>query len=693
MEPYKYEPLPSPTSIRRLKFNPDESGDQPLTCHFVIVDTKDPPSYIALSYVWGVPSKTVPITINGKAINVTQRLNGALQIFRTTPALLWADALCINQQDIPEKMQQVNLMSAIYRKAANVTVWLGPDEHEDASDLFEDIKCLVEGCGMIVTVGGQFKFFDENTGDLHWKLENGQDCVEIFKLPYFTRTWTLQEVGLASDAAVLWGNLATEWNGIGLTAMFLRRHCRALLDRLDLMREMEQVYHIYTAFSPLTPMATFLHLINNVRRFSATDPRDKVFALLSHPTAHTISMTDISFNWHAIKNALPIAVQLLPSLSDQFLVKKLAEKSAKSYSPPSELPPPLIQADYHKTVDQVYLDLALDHINRTMSLEILTAVQHDPESPDGMFTPSWVPRWDYFIDAPPLGWYTSAHFAAANKDAILTPPPSLRNALTVRGSLITRITQHTGLLKPSSFDLPLPSPAGDEPSFGPSSPHVQSFWDNNPIATTWLLHLRDRDPESYLVLPHMSFQNDNGPYAIFDTRATNVHKAYMKTWVAGKNWDDVDGFNLETDSEAYWERLFWGTEVSPEVFFSRRAVGEAEARQKESKDKMRWQRYRDSAALVCNQRKFFITKKGFFGLGPGALRPNDFVAVFLGADVPFVVREVLDEDEASMEERRTLNLPIPMYRKFRLVGECFVQGLMQGQATRAHEFRRHITLI
>ncbi|KAL5381414.1 hypothetical protein DPSP01_007128 [Paraphaeosphaeria sporulosa] len=177
MEPYKYEPLPSPTSIRRLKFNPDESGDQPLTCHIVIVDTKDPPSYIALSYVWGVPSKTVPITINGKAINVTQSLNGALQIFRTTPALLWADALCINQQDIPEKIQQVNLMSAIYRKAANVTVWLGPDEHEDARDLFEDIKCLVEGCGMIVTVGGQFKFFDENTGDLHWKLENGQDCV------------------------------------------------------------------------------------------------------------------------------------------------------------------------------------------------------------------------------------------------------------------------------------------------------------------------------------------------------------------------------------------------------------------------------------------------------------------------------------------------------------------------------------
>lgn len=66
---------------------------------------------------------------------------------------------------------------------------------------------------------------------------------------------------------------------------------------------------------------------------------------------------------------------------------------------------------------------------------------------------------------------------------------------------------------------------------------------------------------------------------------------------------------------------------------------------------MRRQRYRDSAAQVCKRRKLFFMKKGIFGLGPGALREGDFVAILLGADVPFVIREVVDADEGSLEER------------------------------------------
>lgn len=127
--------------------------------------------------MWGEASNTVPISIDGKVVHVTQNLKGALQFFSITPALLWADALCINQQDIPEKNQQVNMMATIYRKAANVTVWLGPDEHNDAPAVFEDIKALIEGCGRILDAGGQFGHFDEETGCLYWQVEKGQNYV------------------------------------------------------------------------------------------------------------------------------------------------------------------------------------------------------------------------------------------------------------------------------------------------------------------------------------------------------------------------------------------------------------------------------------------------------------------------------------------------------------------------------------
>jgi len=78
-----------------------------------------------------------------------------------------------------------------------------------------------------------------------------------------------------------------------------------------------------------------------------------------------------------------------------------------------------------------------------------------------------------------------------------------------------------------------------------------------------------------------------------------------------------------------------GTEGTPETSASRSMTYQSdrtESTRKGLEDKMRWQRYRDSAAQVCHRRKFFFTKMGFFGLGPGALREGDFVAILLGAD-------------------------------------------------------------
>jgi hypothetical protein len=168
-----------------------------------------------------------------------------------------------------------------------------------------------------------------------------------------------------------------------------------------------------------------------------------------------------------------------------------------------------------------------------------------------------------------------------------------------------------------------------------------------------------------------------------------VYDTYIRTWVAGKSMGEVDGFDLQDDSSAYWERLFWGTEGDPKnVAFTLEAV----FKMKEDAE-VRWKRYRDSAARVCNKRKFFHTKKGFVGLGPGALRTGDFVAVLLGSDVPFVIREVWKEGDESIEMRREANRPIPMDMKFQLVGECYVHGLMQGQAVKGIEIERNITLI
>ncbi len=43
--------------------------------------------------------------------------------------MLWADAVCMNQNDIPENNTQVLLMAKVYSMAAKVLVWLGRPVH------------------------------------------------------------------------------------------------------------------------------------------------------------------------------------------------------------------------------------------------------------------------------------------------------------------------------------------------------------------------------------------------------------------------------------------------------------------------------------------------------------------------------------------------------------------------------------
>ena len=109
-----------PISLEPLSLSSGEAQSQ------LEVDTVNPGwgSYEALSYMWGPVSPCHSISINGVIHSVRDNLFKALQILRLEkdPRRIWTDALCINQENIPERNMQVPIMNRIYRQTETVLV-------------------------------------------------------------------------------------------------------------------------------------------------------------------------------------------------------------------------------------------------------------------------------------------------------------------------------------------------------------------------------------------------------------------------------------------------------------------------------------------------------------------------------------------------------------------------------------------
>ncbi|KAG4432560.1 hypothetical protein IFR05_011948 [Cadophora sp. M221] len=137
-KPYAYTALQSDDNIRVLHVQPGE-GNEPLFCSVHEVDLSVNPEYEALSYVWGTPDFQHQLNVHpNHHFTITSSLNSALRDLRHAnidagQRILWVDACCIDQSNLPERNQQVQMMGRIYRQASRVVSYIGPEA--DDSDL------------------------------------------------------------------------------------------------------------------------------------------------------------------------------------------------------------------------------------------------------------------------------------------------------------------------------------------------------------------------------------------------------------------------------------------------------------------------------------------------------------------------------------------------------------------------------
>jgi len=298
-EKYTYEPLRlsrsiEDTKVRLIELLP-ETKCKMIACNMHCFSLSDCPQYVAISYTWGSPLVIKEMRINNKQFYVRENLWWCLYNMRTSQRwrFLWIDALCINQDDIPERNRQVPRISLIYTAAMTVVVWLG--SATDESNLAIDY-IVQKGCKPLQAKGDGFRQI--------WSKQHGRAVLDLCERPYWTRVWIIQEVMMAQYIIFLCGDKSFEWRDINYIFKNLKR----------IANHIHVEHHRYVAAVLASPGGSIIeqkrqwnalplegqtftlkHLLKQYRNQRSTEIRDKVYALLGltnlndpNPTKHQI---------------------------------------------------------------------------------------------------------------------------------------------------------------------------------------------------------------------------------------------------------------------------------------------------------------------------------------------------------------------------------------------------------------------
>ncbi|KAI2624156.1 heterokaryon incompatibility protein-domain-containing protein [Hypoxylon sp. NC1633] len=254
---YCYMPLKETKGedIRVLIIEPGLE-DQPIHCKLVpsalghARATSETPAYrfTALSYFWGEGEPIHEITLtsyetpekkletlsheenaaffmwkkkqwsSSGTVYVRSNLFVALKRFRRKRKArkMWIDALCIDQDDATERSAQVKKMHELYLHAKKVCVWLGDGTGVDApdpQDCFRFLQKMLDLKELEIIFGKDESYLGYNAYNI----------VRLMRNKWFSRRWVLQELALARKAEVVYGVPRMPWSNFAdAIAIFIK---------------------------------------------------------------------------------------------------------------------------------------------------------------------------------------------------------------------------------------------------------------------------------------------------------------------------------------------------------------------------------------------------------------------------------------------------------------------------------------
>ena len=312
--------------------------------------------YFALSYTWGNLENKGSIKLGEHELCITSNLEAALRQMRKIQpqwggkeSYWWIDAICINQEDLAERNQQVSMMRRIYKNSSGVHIWLGVGGEDSAIGM-----SMIERLSQVPKLGpGEPDIQYPNEPDeqklLHWKA-----VAALFQRQWWERIWVRQETALGKWPKIHCGGSVVSLH----SAIMIVKRLKKTVDWLgfDPLQEME-------------PRASDTTTTKNTFRVPPYLQAGLLFEVINFGSKNYHNLADLMFWTRSCK-----ATDLRDKV---FSIIGLADPEIHGIKP-----------DYRLSLDELMKCTARSIIKDRKSLDLLRWCQN-PERRNGI--PSWVP--------------------------------------------------------------------------------------------------------------------------------------------------------------------------------------------------------------------------------------------------------------------------------------------------------------
>lgn len=659
-----------------------------ITCNLVKTSLNFRPAYRTLSYTWGDATHKQTILLNGYSFQVTRNLAQALRRIRDIGGhqwYWWIDAVCIDQSNVGERNQQVAIMRDIYSLCTEVlvylgelpsgnpfdvapgeipredtkrVVWYGDARDNDALDSFwdyfiigEDSEFQVKSIDQFDHTFHAFALIRLLAADRH--LQELPPCVSwkrAFKNPYcmavadalrgigdspwWIRTWTVQEYVLSPKATVLYGPV------IAPMSMFYSALERFGIHSHTCCLHVKIAMNVGQRIVRIVP--DDMDAMESLRQFFVQGVRNEGIK-----------------HWHLFRLCAKFGARASSEDVDKIfsllgLVTDWAEREP-------------IMPDYRLSAASLYRRVTLDTILPDSTLDALIGDLEKRNHPE---LPSWVIDWsnrnieDVDCHRKQL---INQYSATAGREATIQVYQF--DILAVTGFQVDWVSAVVDPLKYRFKSRPPDTIASDQKALTqfylmagmdqkPDRPYPggdtyrNAYWRTlcgDCIGPTKL--------EGQNIIPTYRRAQPSDMTFFADWATCTCHSPFM------------DGPNgLTTERSATFKDI----------------PGFEELRDFAKDDRGKRSFQKSMSASVKN-RRLFISQGGLLGIGHARNQPGDEIFLLIGGRTPFVLRPTGRMTQKSLESSpQALQPNRPLYG---LIGDCYVHGIMDGEAMQAPHIR------